>query len=98
MAFLPRPWYSYGPVKLSNASYSSSIDIAATPSYSGSIVSVYHNRVLLASTGANITLIGGTQNSFLLIVLNGESDIQMQYEIVIISPKPACSSSELSEW
>ena len=84
---------------LSNASYSSSIDIEATPSYSGSTVTFYHdNHLLLESTGTNITLVGGTQNTFLLVILNLESGVQLQYEIVIIRPKPACNSEELSEW
>lgn len=90
--------YSYGPVTLSNASYSSSIAIEATPSYNGSTVSFYHDRVLLESTGAGISLIGGTQNTFRMVILNGESGIQIQYEIVIIRPKPTCNSNELSEW
>ena len=95
--------YSYGPVALSNASYSSSIDIEATPSYSGSTVTFYQSvdqadNLLLESTGASITLVGGTQNIFLLEVLNLESGVQMQYEIVITRPKPACNSNELSEW
>ena len=83
---------------LSNASYSQAVDIEATPSYSGSTVSFYHDRVLLESTGASISLIGGTQNTFRMVILNGESGIQMQYEIVLIRPKPACNSNELSEW
>ena len=91
-------WYAYGPVTLTNASYSSSIDIEATPSYSGSTVAFYHDHVLLESTGANISLVGGTQNSLLLVILNLESGVQMQYEIVITRPKPACNSNELSEW
>ena len=90
---------------LSNASYSSSIDIEATPSYNGSTVTFYQavdqaDSVLIGSSGANIALVGGTQNTFLLVVLNtnGNLKVQMQYEIVVKRPKPACDSSELSEW
>ena len=84
-------WYSYGPVTLSNASYASRIDIEATPSYSGSTVTFYHdNHLILESTGTNITLVGGTQNTFLLVILNLESGVQMQYEVRVAAALVGC--------
>ena len=60
--------------------------------------SLIRSLQLLESSGANITLVGGTQNTFLMVILNLDSGVQMQYEILISRPKPACNSNELSEW
>jgi len=79
-------------------SYSSSIDIIATASYSGSTVAFYKDALRLESTGADIPLTGGTQSAFTIEVTNQESGIQMKYGITLIRPLPACAATELTAW
>ena len=92
--------YSYGPVQLDSIS-GAVINVSAVSSYSRSSIEMFQDGQLLSSGESSwntIDLAGGSQSTISLVVLNQDSRISLQYELIVIRPLPVCTNSQLSQW
>ena len=90
--------YSYGPLTLSREAYAGSYDLLYTTGYSGSTVEIFKNGVSIGSSGAGISLPGGTSNKLDLVVTNTEAAVRLTYSLVVIRKEPLCADSQLTQW
>lgn len=90
--------YGYGPVILSREAYAGTYDLVFSTGYAGSTVGIFRNRESLGSSGAGITLTGGTSSTLEIVVTNTESKVRLIYELVVIRPLPVCADSQLQAW
>ena len=98
---------TYGPIKL-NASESGNIVFDFNLGYPNSFVECLLNGDIQNPTqggefstwtsGAYVTIAGGTQNLVEFIVTNQESAVSTTYDVTIIRPLTICSDAELSPW
>lgn len=90
--------YTYGPVQMSKAAYTGKYALLFQTSYWDSSVEIKVDNQLASIDPANLTLPGGHQYNIRLQSTNHDSDISLEYELIVIRPYPECSSGQLSQW
>ena len=93
--------YSYGPIEL-DAIVGARLNITAIPSFAGTVITGYQDGGQPLSFGSahslKIDLSGGSQSTLKISVLNADSGVSIDYEVVFIRPLPSCSNVQLSQW
>ena len=77
------------------------INVSAVASYSGSVITMKKDGALLSSGGVQwkfIDLAGGSQSTIKIEVLNQDSGVTLDYELIVVRPLPDCTTTQLSQW
>ena len=92
--------YSYGPVKV-DATSGAFINVSAVASYAGSVITMYKDGVPLSFGGSQwqlVELSANSQSTIILGVYNEDSGVTLEYELIVIRPRPDCTDTQLSQW
>ena len=85
---------------MSKAAYTGTYNLLFNTSYWDSSVDIEIDNGLASvdPSGTNLTLPGGHQYSIKLQSTNQDSDISVEYELIVIRPYPECATGQLSAW
>ena len=92
--------YSYGPIEV-NAVDGERLNLTAIPSYADTVVTGDQDGEPFSFRNEQWTIIelnGGSQSTITVSVLNGDSGVSIDYEVIFIRPLPSCSNAQLSQW
>ena len=99
--FIPT-WYSYGPVE-ADATRGGSLNLTAIPSFPGSAISVTQDGdgLFFGKTEEPWIILNfraGSQSTLKVGVVNADSGVSIDYEVVVTRPLSSCTSTQLGQW